>query len=102
MSVINERRLLVAMLRRLDGEGNSWLASRWAAPASWLALAACFFLLMKFIGVVGAPVAICAAALAGHLACLVRDRIDRVRAWRYIAPHIDKPGVEARLAELDR
>jgi len=101
MSVINERRLLVAMLRRLDGEGNPWLASRWAMPATWLALAACFFLLLKFIGVIGAPVSICTAALAGNLACLMRNHIDSVRTWRYIAPHIDQPGVEARLAGLD-
>ena len=102
MSVINERRVLVAMLRRLDGEGQPWLAGRWAAPASWLAVAACFFLLVKFVGVFGVPVAICAAALAGNLACLARNRMDSARAWRFIAPHVDSSSVEARLAELDR
>jgi hypothetical protein len=102
MNPLTEKRILLAILRRLDNGHRSWLASPWLSPLLWLLLAGCFFLLFRYAPVIGDLAMILCAALAGNLACLVRNRMESARAWPFIAPHIDKASVERRVSELAR
>ncbi len=102
MALITERRMLGAMLKRIDNTGKSWLASRWLPPILWLAIVGSFFLLLRYGNLIGETAVVVCAALVGNLGCLVLNRRDSARAWPFIAPHINRQSVLNRLAELDR
>jgi hypothetical protein len=80
-ALITERRMLGAMLRRLDNTGKSWLASRCLPPILWLAISGYLFLLLRYGNVIGDMAVVVCAALVGNLSCLVLNRRDSARAW---------------------
>ena len=103
ISPAQEKKFLIALLKKLDQPGTGIVGNRFFLPALWVVLVIVFTLMFHLARQesLSTPMLVIVAALIGTFIGWILFYLTALKQWPVFRQHIDRAGVEKRLRELE-
>jgi len=103
MTPLEEKKLLIELIKRLDRPGARMLEGRFFLPAIWIVLVSMFTLMFQLASrrLMSEPLLLVVAVLIGTFIGWILFYLAGIKQWPVVRRHIDRASIEKRLQELE-